>query len=93
MYSEFAIQKELIRFSSLNRLDGVTSLAFELDFKWILKYFVVWPIPVNQHCLRVKGHQTEKPNNVDRDGITSSETFGRRMITLAKHNHSKIPRK
>lgn len=93
MHSEFAMQKELIIFSSLNRLDGVTSLAFELDFKWILKYFVVWPIPVNQHCLRVKGHQTEKPNNVGRDGITSSETFGRRMITLAKHNHSKIPRK
>lgn len=93
MYSEFAIQKELMRFSSLNRLDGVTRLAFELDFKWILKYFVVWPIPVNQHRLRVKGHQTTKPNDVGCDGITSSETFGRRIITLGKHSHSKIPRK
>lgn len=93
MYSEFGIQKELIRFSSLNRLDGVTRLAFEPDFKWILKYFVVWPIPVNQLSLRVKGHQTKKPNNIGCDEITSSETFGTRMITLAKHNHSKIPRK
>lgn len=48
MYLGFESENELIRFLSLNRLDGVSKLAFEPDIKWILWYVAVWSIHSEQ---------------------------------------------